>query len=73
MAAATAIARTIADSCAPLGVQTTLASAHRARLSGEQAAIERLRPDIAHLMTTDDGIEGMRSFAARRAAVFTGH
>jgi len=73
VAAATAIAATIADSCAPLGVQTTLASAHRARLSGEQAAIERLRPDIAQLMTTSDGIEGMRSFAERRAAVFTGH
>ncbi len=72
VAAAAAIARTIAERCAPLSVQTTLASAHRARLSGEQAAIDRLRPDVARLLRTEDGAEGMRSFVERRDAVFTG-
>ncbi|MDJ0395846.1 crotonase/enoyl-CoA hydratase family protein [Rhodococcus sp. G-MC3] len=73
LATARAIAATIAERCAPLGVQTTLASAHRARLSGEQAAIEQLRPDIARLLRTADGVEGMRSFIERRDAVFTGN
>lgn len=72
VAAATSIARTIVTRCAPLSVQTTLASAHRARLAGERAAIERLRPDVTGLLRTEDGAEGMRSFVERREAVFTG-
>ncbi len=72
LAVATAIACTIAERCAPLGVQTTLASAHRARTSGDQAAIDRLHPDVARLLATADGAEGMASFAQRRDAAFTG-
>ncbi len=71
-AAATGVARTIAERCAPLGVQATLASAHRARTVGDQAAIERLQPDVARLFGTADGAEGMASFVQRRDAVFTG-
>jgi enoyl-CoA hydratase len=69
---ATAIARTIAENAAPLGVQTILASAHRARTEGDQAAFQQLAPDIARLMQTVDGAEGMQSFVERRAAHFVG-
>lgn len=66
------IARTIADGAAPLGVRTTLASAHRARTEGEQAAIDHLAPDVSALFKTEDGAEGMRSFIERRGARFVG-
>ncbi|GAA2357551.1 hypothetical protein GCM10009854_40000 [Saccharopolyspora halophila] len=66
------IATTIAEKSGPFGVRTVLDSAHRAREHGESAAIERLRPDIARLLATEDGAEGIRSFAERRDAVFTG-
>lgn len=69
---ATEIATTIAEKSAPLGVRTTLNSAHLAREQGEGAAIEQLRPDIARLLTTADGAEGVQSFVERRDAVFTG-
>lgn len=67
------IAHTIADEAAPLGVQTILASAHRAQEFGDAAAIAKLGPDIAHLFTSADAIEGMQSFVERRRAEFTGH
>ncbi|MFF7970673.1 crotonase/enoyl-CoA hydratase family protein [Streptomyces sp. NPDC007905] len=66
------IARVIAAKSAPLGVRTVLESAHLAHERGEGAAIERLRPDIARLLATADGAEGVRSFVERRDAVFTG-
>jgi enoyl-CoA hydratase/carnithine racemase len=69
---ATQIARVIAEKSAPLGVRTTLNSAHLAHEHGESAAIERLRPDIARLIATADGAEGVQSFVERRDAVFTG-
>jgi enoyl-CoA hydratase len=69
---ATTIARTIAEHAAPLGVRTALASAHRARTEGDQAAFRRLAPDVAALLQTADGAEGMQSFIERRAAHFTG-
>lgn len=69
---ATTIAHTIADRCAPLGVRATLASAHAALREGEAAAAERLRPDVARLLGTADGTEGITSFIERRDAVFTG-
>jgi hypothetical protein len=53
-------------------VRTALASAHRAREHGDAAAIDRLRPDIARLIATADGAEGVTSFVERRDAVFTG-
>jgi enoyl-CoA hydratase len=63
----------IATKSAPLGVRTVLRSAHKAREQGEAAAIAQLRPDIAALLATADGAEGLRSFLERRDAVFTGH
>lgn len=66
------IARVIAGKSAPLGVRTALRSAHLAREEGDGAAIERLRPDIARLLSTADGAKGVRSFVERRDAVFTG-
>ena len=53
-------------------VQTILASAHRAREEGEQAAFAQLAPDVSRLFGTADGAEGMQSFIERRPAVFTG-
>jgi enoyl-CoA hydratase len=66
------IARTIAEVAAPLGVRTTLASAHRARDEGDQAAIDQLVPDVVKLFNSADGAEGMQSFIERRPAVFSG-
>jgi enoyl-CoA hydratase len=66
------LAEMIAEKSAPLGVQTTLASAHRARLEGEAAAFARLDPDMADLFETEDGREGLRSFVERREARFVG-
>jgi enoyl-CoA hydratase len=66
------LADSIATKSAPLGVRTTLASAHRARLEGEQAAFARLDADMAALFDTEDGREGLRSFVERREARFTG-
>ncbi|CAM5338744.1 Enoyl-CoA hydratase/isomerase OS=Streptomyces glaucescens OX=1907 GN=SGLAU_15105 PE=3 SV=1 [Streptomyces glaucescens] len=73
VARAVEIAALIAEKSAPLGVRTALNSAHLADQRGDRAAIERLRPDIARLLTTADGAEGIRSFIERRDAVFTGH
>jgi enoyl-CoA hydratase len=72
LARATEIAHTIADRSAPLGVRTTLASAHRARDEGDAAAAARLNPDVARLFATADGREGVESFIERREARFTG-
>jgi enoyl-CoA hydratase len=66
------LAQMIAEKSAPLGVKTTLASAHRARIQGEEAAFERLDPDMAELFETEDGREGLRSFVERREARFVG-
>jgi methylglutaconyl-CoA hydratase len=66
------LAEAIATKSAPLGVQTTLASAHRARLEGEEAAFARLNADMAALFETEDGREGLQSFIERREAKFTG-
>ncbi|MGB8386846.1 crotonase/enoyl-CoA hydratase family protein [Mycobacterium sp.] len=66
------IAHTIADRAAPLGVRATLASAHLARLRGEAAAIERLRPDVTPLFASEDAAEGVQSFIERRLAHFQG-
>src|SRR5262245_20332993 len=66
------LATTIATKAAPLGVRTTLASAHRARLDGEAAAFARLDADVADLFDTEDGREGVRSFIERREARFAG-
>jgi enoyl-CoA hydratase len=69
---ASVIARTIAEDAAPLGVKTILASAHRARTEGDQAAFDRLAPDVVTLFNSADGAEGMQSFVERRKAEFAG-
>src|SRR3954453_2349615 len=69
---AVAIARTIAEDAAPLGVRTILASAHRAREKGDRAAFDQLAADVAKLFNSADGAEGMQSFVERRKAVFAG-
>jgi enoyl-CoA hydratase/carnithine racemase len=66
------LAEAIATRSAPLGVRTTLESAHRARLEGEAAAFARLEPDMVALFESDDGKEGLASFLERRDANFTG-
>jgi enoyl-CoA hydratase len=66
------LAEIVAEKSAPLGVKATLASAHRARLEGEAAALERLDPDMAELFETEDGREGLQSFVERREARFVG-
>jgi enoyl-CoA hydratase/carnithine racemase len=65
------IARTISRQ-APLGVMATLKSARIARTKGEQAAIERLLPDLLPLMGSEDVKEGVASFLERREAEFKG-
>jgi enoyl-CoA hydratase len=72
VARATEIAHTIADRCAPLGVRTSLASAHRARDEGDAAAVARLDRDVARLFASADGREGIASFVERRDARFSG-
>lgn len=66
------IAEYISEKAGPLGVRTTLESAHRARLEGEQAAFDRLDADMSALLRSEDGREGMLSFIERREARFTG-
>ncbi len=66
------IAHTIADRAAPLGVAAVLASAHLARTEGDDAAIERLRPEVTRLFGTADAAEGVQSFIERREARFQG-
>jgi enoyl-CoA hydratase/carnithine racemase len=70
---AKAIAVTIAEEAAPLGVRTILTSAQRARDEGDRAAFDQLAPDVVKLFGTADGAEGMQSFIERRKAVFTGN
>jgi enoyl-CoA hydratase/carnithine racemase len=67
---ATAIAETIAAQ-APLGVRATLASS-RFALESEALAAQRLLPDLAPLLQSDDAREGIASFLERRTARFTG-
>jgi enoyl-CoA hydratase/carnithine racemase len=65
------IAQTISKQ-APLGVAASLKSSRLARLHGDQAAIDRLLPDLRPLMTSRDVQEGLASFLERREARFKG-
>jgi len=66
------LAERIATQAAPLGVRATLASARRAAAEGQQAAADRLVPEVAALFGSQDAAEGVRSFVERRPAQFTG-
>ncbi|MEX1297509.1 MAG: crotonase/enoyl-CoA hydratase family protein [Desulfotignum sp.] len=65
------IAQTISKQ-APLGVAASLKSSRLARSHGDQAAIDRLLPDLVPLMTSRDVREGLASFLERREARFKG-
>ncbi len=66
------LAESIASRSAPLGVQTTHASAQRAITEGHAAAAACLNDDMVALLRTEDGAEGVVSFMERRPASFTG-
>jgi enoyl-CoA hydratase/carnithine racemase len=59
--------------CAPLGVQTTLASAHLAIDSGEAQAFSKLGAQYRALYGTKDFIEGQTAQAEDRPPVFHGN
>lgn len=65
------IADRIADQ-APLGVRTLLGSARPTWEHGQEAAAERLVPDLLELFSSEDAAEGVRSFVERRRAAFVG-
>jgi enoyl-CoA hydratase len=66
-----AIAERIAKG-APLGVAASLKSSRLAVTGGADVAFARLMPDLAAVMGSEDAAEGVRSFAERREANFTG-
>lgn len=57
---------------APLGVQASLASARKARIYGDKAAMSTLLEEIKPLMLSKDSEEGLRAFIERREPNFTG-
>lgn len=59
--------------CAPLGVQTTLASAHLAIDTGEAQAFSKLGAQYSALYRTKDFVEGVTAQAEGRPAVFHGN
>ncbi len=65
------IAETIARQ-GPLGVQASLRSSRLALAEGEQAAFDRLMPDLVPIMQSEDVKEGVQSFVERREAVYKG-
>jgi enoyl-CoA hydratase len=68
---AVAIANKVAG-CAPLGVQTTLASAHLAIDSGEAQAFAKLGAQYSALFRTKDFVEGLAAQTEGRRPVFHG-
>ena len=57
---------------APLGVQGSLKSSKIAVSEGQEAAKQRLFPDLQPVMASEDVKEGIQSFLERREAVFKG-
>jgi enoyl-CoA hydratase/carnithine racemase len=72
LALAVSIANEVA-ACAPLGVQTTLASAHLAIDSGEAQAFSKLGAQYSALYRTKDFVEGRAAEAEGRPPVFQGN
>jgi enoyl-CoA hydratase/carnithine racemase len=66
-----ALAQAIAAQ-APLAVQATLANARLAAREGAAAAESRLQGELVRLMGSEDAAIGMRAFAERATAQFTG-
>jgi enoyl-CoA hydratase len=58
--------------CGPLGVKTTLASAHLAIDSSQAEALAKLTPQYQALYRTEDFKEGRRAEAENRPAVYHG-
>jgi enoyl-CoA hydratase/carnithine racemase len=65
------LARKIA-ACGPLGIKTTLESAHLAIDQSEAAALARLGEQFGGLFHTEDFIEGRKAEAEGRPAVYQG-
>lgn len=57
---------------APMGVQAALASARKARVYGDKAALFSLFEEIQPLMSSKDSQEGLQAFLERREPKFTG-
>ena len=72
LARAKAIAHTIADSAAPLGVRPRWRRPIWPATEGDEAAIDRLRPEMTALFGTADAAEGVQSFIERRASPVPG-
>jgi enoyl-CoA hydratase len=58
--------------CGPLGIKTTLASAHLAIDSSQAEALSKLTPQYQALYRTEDFKEGRRAEAENRPAVYHG-
>lgn len=71
LACAISIAERIAQ-CAPLGVQTTLASAHLVIDPSEDAALSQLYTQYGALYRTQDFLEGRKAEAEDRLPVYVG-
>jgi enoyl-CoA hydratase/carnithine racemase len=65
------IANKIAD-CGPLGIKTTLASAHQVIDPTDEVALSRLDAQFAALFRTQDFLEGVKAEAEGRKPVFQG-
>lgn len=65
------LATAIADA-APIGVRHTLAVARRAQEEGLRSAFEAIPPLRAHIVGTEDAVEGLVSFKERRAGDYLG-
>jgi len=57
---------------APLGIKTTLTSAHLALDQSEPVALSRLSEEFAALFRTQDFVEGRRAEAEGRTPFYTG-
>jgi enoyl-CoA hydratase/carnithine racemase len=65
------IANKIAD-CGPLGIRTTLASAHLAIDPGDEEALSKLHVQFGALFHTQDFLEGRKAEAEGRKPVYQG-